>query len=252
MAEKTFLQQYRSKLAVALLLTLASGLVDIVGYVGIFHFFTAHLTGTTVQLGRSLVTHQWIDVEAAAVIVGAFLCGSILARAIIEVSSRRRIHRIASVTLTIEGFMLAALAFGSSELTGKPHWSLAVLAAAMGIQTATLTGVGPLTVHTSFVTGMLNKFAQLASHVAFRGYDLLTSKGGNSEARRAQNEEVRMAAFLFFVWVFYVGGAAIGTWSFRSWGLQTLFIAVGLLGIALLTDQFLPLSIEEENEQSER
>jgi hypothetical protein len=29
----------------------------------------------------------------------------------------------------------------------------------MGTQTATLTRIGPLTIHTTFVTGMLNKFA---------------------------------------------------------------------------------------------
>jgi uncharacterized membrane protein YoaK (UPF0700 family) len=145
--------------------------------------------------------------------------------------------------------MVAATRTG---IAADPRSALAFLAFAMGLQTATLTGVGPLTVHTTFVTGMLNKLAQLISHIVFRAYDLSRSKAGNSQARREQPEELQMALFLVWVWVFYVAGAALGTWSFAAWQLKTLFIAVVLLAVSIATDQFRPLSIKEEQEQSER
>jgi uncharacterized membrane protein YoaK (UPF0700 family) len=251
MAAKNFFEEHLPKAVVALLLTFAAGLVDIVGYVGVFHFFTAHLTGTSVQLGHGLANRDWVNVCAAAVIVGAFLCGSVLGRILIEVGSRKRIRRIATVTFSIEAVMLAALAQVRPGFTISPFWSLAVLAAAMGIQTASLTGIGPLTVHTTFVTGMINKLAQLVSHLMFRSYDLLHSKARNAEAHCDQRRDRQQALFLSAVWLFYVGGAAIGTWTFSSLGLRTLFIAVGLLLISLATDQFFPLSIREEKEQSE-
>lgn len=248
----TVFREHRPKLLVALLLTFASGLVDIVGYLGIFHFFTAHLTGTTVQLGHAFASHNWVDVIASGVIVLAFVCGSIFGRAVIEVGSRRRIRRIASVTLSAEALLLAAVALAPASSSAAPYWGLAILAAAMGLQTATLTGIGPLTVHTTFVTGMINKLAQLVSHIAFRAYALKHSKAREPHARLHQSREIQMALFLLGIWVFYVVGAVAGTLSFEPWGLQSLFIAVGILAIGIVTDRFWPLSIKEEKEQSER
>jgi uncharacterized membrane protein YoaK (UPF0700 family) len=253
MVPTSFADRHKSKMVVALLLTFASGLVDIAGYLGVFHFFTAHLTGTTVQLGHNLVVRKWVDVFAAGSIVLAFMGGSILGRVLIEIGSRRCFRKIASITLSIEAVLLlvVALSFGSGAVLGRSYVRLILLAGAMGIQTATLTGIGPLTVHTTFVTGMLNKIAQLISHIGFRGYDLMKRKAiGN--ARAEQRQEIHMTLFLAAIWIFYVGGAAAGTWVFAFWGLRTLFIAVAMLMVGLITDQIAPLSILEEKEQSER
>jgi uncharacterized membrane protein YoaK (UPF0700 family) len=250
MAEQNFLREHGAKIAIALLLAFASGVVDIVGYQGVFHFFTAHLTGTTVQLGHSLIYRKWTDIGAAATILASFFAGSVLGRGLIEFGSRKRIRRIASITLLIEIGLLVTVAerFGSHA---DVYWGLAALAGSMGIQTATLTGIGPLTVHTTFVTGMVNKLAQLLSHISFRSFDLWRTETRTPEADRAQSRDIQLSSFVFAVWVFYAAGAVLGTWSFASWGLRALFIAVGLLVISLATDQFRPLSIKEEKEQSE-
>jgi uncharacterized membrane protein YoaK (UPF0700 family) len=239
------------KLCVALILTFVSGLVDIVGYLGIYRFFTAHLTGTTVQLGRGLAVRNWMHVSLAAAIVGAFIGGSLLARALIEISSRRHFRRIASITLLLEAFCLVAVALEHFTSSDKPFWSIAALAAAMGIQTATMTGIGPLTVHTTFVTGMLNKLAQLSSHIAFRAYDLRHKHNGNAAMQSEQRRDCQLAAFLVGIWLFYVAGAVLGTWSFAVFQLRALFIAVGFLALSLVADQFRPIAIREEREQSE-
>lgn len=252
MIPRGFLEPHLPKIVVALLLTFGSGLVDIVGYLGIFHFFTAHLTGTTVQLGRSLASRNWVQAVAAMTIVVSFVCGSILGRALIEAGSRKKFRRIASFTLALEAIWLAVAAQGGWGLAREPYWSLSLVAASMGIQTATLTGIGPLTVHTTFVTGMLNKMAQLMSHIAFRGYDLWKSKAANSTARREQKQEIEMLGFLACIWIVYVLGAAVGTVSFETLRLRALFVAVGLLAVAFVIDEFKPLSIEEEKEQSEQ
>ncbi len=252
-------EKHWPKIAVALALTFASGLVDIIGYLGVFHLFTAHLTGTTVQLGRSLVSHDWIYLLSAGSIVGSFVSGSIFGRAVIEAGSRVRIRRIASVTLALEAILLAYLAetaFHAAAMAAntatKPYWALSLLAGAMGIQTATLTGVGPLTVHTTFVTGMINKLAQLISHIAFRAYDMVRRRRLSAAALHQWHEDIKRATFLSMIWFFYVGGAAFGTWSYNRWQLRALFFAVAVLIAGIVTDQFVPLSIQEEIEQSER
>jgi uncharacterized membrane protein YoaK (UPF0700 family) len=256
------LSKHKSKIAVALVLTFSSGVVDIVGFLGIFGLFTAHLTGTTVHLGQSIVQGNFDQVAAAFAIVAAFFLGSVLGRAIIEAGARRRFRRVATITLALEAAILAfvAVARAASGHAGLPtpqspahlYLYLVLLAGAMGVQTATLTGVGPLTVHTTFVTGMINKLAQLVSHISFRGYDFLRGRGKTTEIRAAQSAESGQAMFIFSIWVCYVLGAVGGTASYMRWGIRALFVAIAGLLVSIITDLFRPLSIEEEHEQSER
>lgn len=209
MADNDFVGRHWPKMAVASVLTFASGLVDIVGYLGVFHLFTAHLTGTTVQLGHGLAARQLWQVWAAALIVSAFLAGSIAGRALIEMGSRNRIRRIASATLAVESILLVFVILVGPESSRAPYFGLALLAGAMGIQTATLTGIGPLTVHTTFVTGMLNKVAQLSAHILFRTYDFAKARSLPDAARKHQWHDIQMTLFLAAIWLCYVAGAIV-------------------------------------------
>jgi hypothetical protein len=58
-------QSARSKVKseVALMLTFSAGLVDIVGYIAVYHWFVAHMTGDTVHLGNQMVMGRWSDAE---------------------------------------------------------------------------------------------------------------------------------------------------------------------------------------------
>lgn len=247
------------KVMVALTLTFTSGVVDTVGFLGIFRLFSAHVSGTTEHLGQSIVLGKSDEVFAAAVIVVMFFLGSVFGRAIVEAGARRRWRRIASLTLAIEAAMLvivAAARIASGMAGARPtppvtYVYLALLACAMGIQTGTLTRIGPLTVHTTFVTGMINKLAQLVSRILFRGYDFLRGRA-TLEKRTEQSTESIQAIFIFSIWVCYVLGAIAGTASYLRWGIQALFVAIAGLALGIVTDAFAPLSIEEEREQSER
>jgi uncharacterized membrane protein YoaK (UPF0700 family) len=124
-----------------------------------------------------------------------------------------------------------------------------MLAGAMGLQTATITRVGALTVHTTFVTGMINKFAQMFSHWLFFVYDAARGRAYDHSRR---DEALHHAAFVAAVWVVYVLGAVVGTWMRSARGLPSLWVPVALLGVAVVTDQVTPLAIEEEHDQMER
>ena len=182
-------QSARSKVksGVALMLTFSAGMVDIVGYIALYHWFVAHMTGDTVHLGNQLVTGRWSDVEKASTIIGSFILGSILGRAVIEAGARKGQRTIASVTLLAEAALIftficiRSFAVSSDAIRVSVLVLLALLAAAMGLQTATLTKIGPLTIHTTFVTGMLNKFAEAVSEWFFWLYD--QEKSGKCVAR---------------------------------------------------------------------
>src|SRR5690348_16730034 len=91
------------------MLTYAAAFVDIVGFLSVYRLFTAHMTGTTVHLAENLVHGNWQMTSAAALVVGSFLCGSILGRLLIELGARARVRRIASGALTIEAVLLASV-----------------------------------------------------------------------------------------------------------------------------------------------
>jgi uncharacterized membrane protein YoaK (UPF0700 family) len=243
-------RRINTKVAVALLLTLAAGCVDIVGYLGLYHAFTAHMTGETVHLAQNLSAAHWPDVAKTACVIASFLVGSIGGRILIEIGARTHVRRIASATLLIEAGLIAAVipfAAGHTVRQKSALGLLAMLAAAMGIQTATLTRVGSLTVHTTFVTGMLNKLAQLLSQGLFLTYD--SSQGRDTAVLRQR--VFRRAQLIASIWVLYFLSAATGVWMSGIWGLRSLLVPVVIVCLTVLMDQIAPLSLEEEKDQSE-
>ena len=223
------------------------------GFLSVYHTFTAHMTGTTVHLGQSLTEGDLPAAYLAFLVILSFTLGSIAGRVIIEIGARARLRTIASLTLAIEGVLLfLCISIGKADLQTMTAVSLllSMLAASMGLQTATLTRVGALTIHTTFVTGMLNKFAQLVSHACFESYDLVRRQDTRVAAQRGQT--VRQAGFIFAIWWLYLAGAVVGTWSNSRWQLQSLYLPLGTLAAAILCDQYRPLAVEEEKDQAER
>lgn len=235
-----------TKSAVALLLTFAAGCVDIVGYLAIYQLFTANMTGATVRLSQNVMEAHWSEAAKAACVLAAFLLGSVIGRTVIEIGARSRIRSIASATLLLEAALIAAVIPTASHSSGMPVLGLlAMLAAAMGLQTATLTRVGSLTVHTTFVTGMLNKLAQLLSQGIFLTYDLHRGR----DVIAVQQRTFQRAQFMVAIWALYLLGAAAGTWMRSIWGLQSLLLPAGMMAVAIAVDQIVPLSIEEERDE---
>ncbi len=237
------------KAGVALGLTFAAGYVDVVGYLALYQIFAANMTGNTVHFASGVSRAHWSEVTFTGLVILAFFSGSILGRSLIELGARRRAQRIASVTLLIEAAMVAAVIIVAGRHSGaQSSWLLMVLAVAMGVQTATLTRIGPLTVHTTFVTGMLNKLAQLVSHTLFLSYDLLRGRG---HVRPARQQSLRRSLFIFSIWVCYFAGALFGARAQSVFGLFALVVPVAVLAGAAVVDQVYPLSLVEEQDEIE-
>ena len=238
------------------MLTFSAGMVDIVGYIALYHWFVAHMTGDTVHLGNQLVTGNWSEAEKAATVIGSFILGSIIGRAVIEAGARKHQRSIASVTLFSEAALIfvficiRSVAISSSAIPLPTLLILlALLAAAMGLQTATLTKIGPLTIHTTFVTGMLNKFAEAISEWLFWLYD--QRKLGTPWRTSSQHPGFRNARFMGSIWLSYMLGSLGGTWMYSCWGVWVLYLPILMLILAVGIDQRQPLALEEEKEQTQ-
>lgn len=248
------------KSAVALLLTFTAGIVDIVGYISLYHIFVAHMTGVTVHLGNKLAVGDGADaMKYAAVLIG-FVSASVLGRVTIEAGARTHRRTVATITLISESILILLFMWAShSTLLAIPQGSvplrticslLALLAAAMGLQTATLTRIGPLTIHTTFVTGMLNKFAQSFSQRIFWLHDNWRRHTlANAFHSSARHPALRNAQLMLTIWFAYMIGSVAGTWMNSKWSVGALFVPVFLLLVSVAIDQFRPLSLEEEQDQ---
>jgi uncharacterized membrane protein YoaK (UPF0700 family) len=242
---------------VALAVTFVGGSVDAIGYIAFYHVFTAHMTGATVNFGMDLANGLRGPALMAGSVICAFVIGSVAGRVIIEMASRIHFRRVASITLGVEILLLMAVMLrrehlGESAISpATVRGFLIYLAAAMGIQTATLTRVGPLTVHTTFVTGMLNKLGQLISHFIFENYDLLRNSG-DPKLRAQRKKTGAQAAFMSAIWGLYLSGAVAGAVLSKKLDIRALYVPITLLAGAILIDCIRPLSVEEEKDQSER
>jgi uncharacterized membrane protein YoaK (UPF0700 family) len=250
------------KAAIALLLTFTAGFIDIVGYITVYHVFVAHMTGATVHLGNKLVTRSWPDVARAGSVLASFVGGSVIGRGLIEMGARRRIRTAATFAIAAEAVLiLVFLWVGSSVQQQFAAQSiplfiscllLVLLATAMGLQTATLTRIGPLTIHTTFVTGMLNKLAQEVTRWLFWLHDSWQEHASFGSMVRSSHEHTsfRNARFMAGIWFSYMVGSVAGTWTNSRWKLAALYLPVSILLLSIVVDQVRPLSIEEERDQS--
>jgi uncharacterized membrane protein YoaK (UPF0700 family) len=249
------------KIPAALLLTAIGGFVDAVGWISLSQVFTANMSGNSIHVGMNIgLLNFWVLRPFACALV-AFVSGLIVTRVLVEAAARGGVKRIASATLMFEGLLLLAFARATPEMHAG-HISdqnsllyfglIAALGFAMGVQTATLTHIGPLTVYTTFVTGCLTMFSESFAHTLFWIHDSI--KRGRSVtqtlARLSESEDAAAAFLLFCVWSCYVVGAALGTFLKHEWELRALYLPAALLAMLILVDRIRPLAEREEEKQT--
>jgi uncharacterized membrane protein YoaK (UPF0700 family) len=242
-------------MGIALSLTGVGGFVDAVGYVALFQIFTANMSGNSVHVGISLGRLDFSDLMRPVCAIVAYVTGIVVTRIAVEVAFRSGVRSIASFTLGGEALLLVFFARATPamhlgqivDLYTPTYFALvALLAFAMGVQTATLTHIGPLTVYTTFVTGTLTKFADSFAHVLCWSYDHLRKSGGVSDIVRLipKQQEARDAAFLASIWFCYLAGATFGILTKRRWELRALYFPVAALVVFVVVDRFRPIVTE--------
>ncbi|SDT43171.1 Uncharacterized membrane protein YoaK, UPF0700 family [Streptomyces sp. TLI_053] len=154
--------QDRHPLALALFgLTLVSGLIDAVSYLGLGHVFTANMTGNVVVIAFALAGAPGFSVAGSLTSLAAFLLGAGAGgRIAVRWSAGRRPARLRAV------FGLEAALYGAAAAVlfvrppeGAAQYAVtALLALAMGMRNATVRGLGipdlTTTVLTLTLTGL--------------------------------------------------------------------------------------------------
>jgi uncharacterized membrane protein YoaK (UPF0700 family) len=152
----------RLLLATLILLTVISGLIDAVSYLGLGHVFTANMTGNVVLLGFAAAGASGFSAPACLTSLGAFVLGAAAAgRTARQLGSRRHLLAVAMTTEAVATGAAAAVAFAVSEVSAG--WArftiIAVLAFGMGVRNATIRRLAVPDLTTTVLTMTLTGLA---------------------------------------------------------------------------------------------
>jgi uncharacterized membrane protein YoaK (UPF0700 family) len=149
-----------------MVLTLLSGLVDAVCYLGLGRVFTANMTGNVVVLGFAAAGAPGFSVTATLTSLGVFLVGAVVGGRI----TRHIPARSGTLTLAVAleaVFVAAAAAVACSAATVATGWgryaTIALLAFAMGIRNAVIRRLSIPDLTTTVLTMTLTGLASDSS-----------------------------------------------------------------------------------------
>ncbi len=142
-------------------LTVVSGFLDAVSYLGLGHVFTANMTGNVVLIGFAAAGAPGFSVAASLCALGCFLGGAVLGG---RIAKRVRPHRTLMLgVMAIEAVCTAVAAVIAGTVpaigAGWPRFTvIALLAAAMGVRNSAVRCLGvpdmTTTVLTTTLTGL--------------------------------------------------------------------------------------------------
>ncbi|MFD8984269.1 YoaK family protein [Streptomyces sp. NPDC059564] len=146
-----------------LALTVVTGLVDAVSYLGLGHVFVANMTGNVVFLGFALSGAGGLSALASVVSLAAFLTGA-LAGGRFGVRFAAHLGRMLASAMAVQAVLFAAAlgttAVGHDEVGGAVRYTLIVLLGlAMGLQNAVARRLGVPDLTTTVLTLTLTGLA---------------------------------------------------------------------------------------------
>lgn len=152
----------QSLLGVLMALTVFSGVIDAICYLGLGRVFTANMTGNVVVVGFALAGAPGFSIPATLTSLFVFLAGALCGGRIAAHVSRR--SELLSITLALEAVLVGAAAIlAATAVTVATGWgqytSIAVLAFAMGIRNSVIRRLAIPGINTTVLTTTLTGIA---------------------------------------------------------------------------------------------
>jgi uncharacterized membrane protein YoaK (UPF0700 family) len=199
--------------------------------------FTGHLTGNCVLAAVSAASGDWyltLDrLLAVIVFLGGVLCSSTLNH---FAPSRLRQSSLAMAMLIEVLLFLSAALFLSKS--GNKELFIVCMCLALGIQNGALHKTNGISVHSTYMTGMVTNLVQ-------KSFDHLSSK--QSPQKDASIDSVRLTIqVLAPMWISFILGAFMGAVMVLS------FQWIGLLGIAFLLILLIIVEMKSRTESEQK
>ena len=249
-----------TKAILALAMAWAAAFVDVVGWLLLYHVYTAHMTGNTSSFGIAVAERDWTQSLHHAWPLLPFLVGLLFSAFTTSLAHRLRWRSSFSIALATELLMLSCLIWLGDRysVSGELHppssfvfyFLLSLPAAAMGMQTVTVTRVAGLRVYTTYLTGSLAKFSEAVVHYAFWFHDRTRGRFRKRifrVLRVSVHQKYAQHAFLTAgLWIAYFWGAVAGAMLKKYYGLSALILPCVVLAIATTIDLARPVAAADE------
>jgi uncharacterized membrane protein YoaK (UPF0700 family) len=205
------------------------GLAFVGGYADAASFvlaktFTGHVTGNLVLGAIAVAAHDWSAVPGRLSAIVAFLIGVLLSTLIAQRLKARPSWRLLPTIMGIEVILImaASLTF-ASDVSARVQIFMIVLSLALGLQNGAFRRAGGISVHTTFLTGMITSL--ITTEV-----DKYTSRAVH-QPTIPRDPTIRV---LSGIWVAFVLGAGVGAaTAFHFKGLGMLGAALVLIALTL-------------------
>lgn len=228
-------------------LAAVGGFVDAVGFLTLFHLFTAHMSGNSVWFGSAIGLGEWRLGLHHLFPIPLFVLGLIAGTIAVELALRRPLRApfapalLAEIALLLAFMLLGSAYVADGALRTESIWAFYALAAlpafAMGLQNATLRQIAGQTLHTTYITGVLQSMSEEAVRFGFWLREQGRGVGYGSALRAAAAQpSLRNAGRAGVLWLAYVGGAIGGGFASHRWALFALAMPIALLAVAAAAD----------------
>jgi len=176
-------------------LTVVTGLVDAVSYLGLGHVFVANMTGNVIFLGFAMTDHRDFSIPASLAAMAAFLVGALVGGRLgtkVGQHRGRLLTIVTSLKVVLVGIALLVSIYGRDASGETFHYTLiGLLGVTMGLQNAAVRRLGVPDMTTTVLTLTLTGLAA----------DSRMAGGSNPRPVRRLTATILMFA-----------GAAIGAW----------------------------------------
>jgi uncharacterized membrane protein YoaK (UPF0700 family) len=191
-------------------LTLVSGLIDAVSYLGLGRVFVANMTGNVVLLGFAIGGAPGISISGSLVAIAAFMFGAAIGGKLSRTHAESGAHVLSVTTVAKIGIMLlaAVLAWLAGTAGLVAYAITALLAVSMGLQNAAVRSLAVPDMTTTVVTQTIAGIAM----------DLPIAGGQNTRLRRRVFSVIIMFA-----------GALVGALLLFKLGMAVALVAAALV-----------------------
>lgn len=178
--------------------------------------FTGHVTGNFVFTAISLAGHDWPICFRRVLAIALFLMGIVLSVTLEQVLARKLSKSLLPVVMSLEIVLITMAFFAlTSQLAPRLELFVIFMALALGLQNGAWRKAGGISVHSTYVTGMI-------TNVLATG-----TKRYMSQAARDSGSDPTIS-LICGIWFAFISGAALGA------ALVFRFEALGILGAALV------------------
>ena len=236
---------------VALSMTWAAGYIDVVAYMVWYHVYVSHMTGNTASFAHDLASGDWAEAFRHGWPILPFTGGLLYSAASTKLARRRGFHSSFSIALITEIVLLTVFLFVGSRYPEKlPYLLLSLPAAAMGMQTVTVTNINGLRVYTTYLTGSLAKFAEAGVDYLFWVRDRMSHRYPGRLRRvlrvSARQKALQHASLTAGLWLAFFAGGVSGAFLQAGFALFSLWAPIAVLTAAVLVDLIRPVAAADE------